>query len=147
MEIPKPLEQNTSSGIPATASELTQTEDDPEAHPFLMSFERYNSKECQLQEMEGGKAKKALLIVRDVGMIIKTFADFKIRLPKLEICSIQNSGDYRSLYKGLSDLPDIEINEIKIDKDKGRLFFFLINRICHIVAIRDSHYDTDKQRR
>ncbi len=90
MEIPKPPVQNTSGIIPATASELPQTEDDPEAHPFLLSFERYNSSECQIQEMDGKRAKKALRAVRDVGMLVKTLADFKVHLPKLEMCSIQN---------------------------------------------------------
>lgn len=147
MTIPKTEDRLSESPIPETVTEISQTAEAPEVKPILISFERYNSKECQLDGMEGKMAKKALRIVRDVGVNIKAESDFKKHLPKLAVVSIENNGDYRKLYKGLADLPDVEIKEAKIDLDKGRLFFFMIDRIFHIVAIRDSHYDVGKQRR
>ena len=147
MTIPKPEEGLPESSIPETAVEISQSVEDPEVKPILISFERYNIKECQLDGMKGKMAKKAFRVVRDIGVKIKTESDFKKHLPKLEVVSIENKGDYRKLYKGLADLPDAEIKEAKIDLDKGRLFFFVIDRIFHIIAMRDSHYDTDKQRR
>ena len=147
MTIPTPENRSPESPIPQTAAEVPQAEEAPETKPILISFERYNIGECQLNSMEGKMAKKTLRIIRDVGVNIRTEADFQKHLPKLEVVPINNSGDYRKLYRGLADLPDVEIKEAKIDRDKGRLFFFIVDRIFHIVAMRDSHYDTDKQRR
>lgn len=147
MTIPKTEDRLAESPIPESVTEISQTAEAPEVKPILISFERYNSKECQLDGMDGKMAKKTLRVVRDVGVKIKTESDFKKHLSKLEIISIGNNGDYRKLYRGLADLPDVEIKEAKIDMDKGRLFFFMIDRIFHIVAMRDSHYDTGKQRR
>ena len=147
MMIPKPEDKLSTNPIPRTATEIPQTAEAPEAKPVLISFERYNRNECQLDGMEGKMAKKAMRMVRDVGIHIKSESDFQKHLPKLEVVSISDNGNYRKLYKGLTDLPDVEIKEIKIDRDKGRLFFFLIDRIFHIIAIRDSHYEIDKQKR
>lgn len=147
MTIPKLEDKLPEGPIPEIAAEISQTAEEPEAKPILISFERYNSKECQLDGMNGKMAKKALRIVRDVGVKIKTENDFKKHLSKLNVVSIGNKGNYRNLYRGLADLPDVEVKEAKIDMDKGRLFFFMIDRIFHIIAMKNSHYDTDKQRR
>lgn len=147
MTIPAPIEESISNPIPLKVTEIPQPEEDPEARPLLISFEKYNGKECGLNSMDNKRARKALQIVRDVGVHIKTEADFKKKLPRLEVVPIENSGDYRKLYRGLSEVPDVEIKEAKVDKDKGRLFFFLVDRIFHIISITDSHYETDKQRR
>ncbi len=147
MTIPKPENGPPEGPIPLRATEVPQAEEAPETKPILISFERYNVGECQLDGMEGKMAKKAFRAVRDVGVNIRTEADFSRHLPKLEVGPVDNSGDYRKLYKGLSDLPDVEIKEAKFDRDKGRLFFFIVDRIFHIVAMCDSHYETDKQRR
>ena len=90
--------------------------------------------------MDNKIARKALQVLRDIGVNIKTETDFKDHLPKLKVVPIENNGHYKGLYKGLIDLPDVEVKEAKIDRDKGRLFFFLIERIFHVVAIRESHY-------
>ena len=147
MTIPNLSEKIPDSPIPPTATELPQLEEAPESKPLLISFERYNTKECQVNEMDSKVARKALKALRDIGMNIRTDADFKKHLPKLEIVPINNSGDYRGLYKGLIDLPDVEIKEAKIERKEGRLFFFLVERIFHVIAIRNSHYETDKQKR
>ena len=142
MTIPSPDEKLPESPIPLTAVEIPQPEEPPEAKPFLISFEKYNAKECQLDGMESKMAKKALKTIRDIGVNIKDESDFGKYLPKLEVVPIENSGDYRKLYKGLADMPDVEVKEAKIDRDKGRLFFFIVGKIFHIIAMRDSHYQT-----
>lgn len=147
MAIPKPEDEVVQSPIPITATEIPQTAEAPEVQPVFISFQRYNSNECELNGMDNKRARKALQIVRDVGVTVKTEADFHKYLPKLEIVSVQNNGAYRKLYKGLADMPDAEIKEAKIDRDKGRLFFFMVDRIFHIIAIRNSHYETGQQRR
>ena len=144
MTIPNLPEKISGSPIPPTATELPQPEEAPESKPILISFERYNDRECQLNGMDNKIARKALQVLRDIGVNIKTETDFKDHLPRLKVVPIENSGHYRGLYKGLMDLPDVEIEEAKIDRDKGRLFFFLIERIFHVVAIRESHYETGK---
>jgi hypothetical protein len=147
MTIPDISEIIPDSPIPATVTERPQPEEAPESKPILISFERYNPKECQLDGMENKMARKALQVLRDIGVNIKTESDFGKCLPKLEIAPIENSGYYRGLYKGLLDLPDVEIKEAKVDRDKGRLFFFLIERIFHVIAIRKDHYQTSKNKR
>ena len=91
--------------------------------------------------------KKAFKVLRDIGVNFRTEADFATRLPKLEVIPIKPEGNYRKLYKGLADSPDIEIKEAKVDRDKGRLFFFMVDRVLYVVAVRESHYETDKQKR
>ena len=143
---------NTPSSVPEVIPEIVaerpQAEEAPETRPLLISFARYNNKECDLDKgIDSKRARKALQILRDVGVNIFNISDFKNKLPKLQVMSINNSGDYRKLYSNLADLPDIEIQEAKIDRDKGRLFFFIVERIFHVVAVKDSHYETSKQRR
>lgn len=96
--------------------------------------------------MDPKVARKALKVVRDIGINVRQEADFKAQLPKLTIKPVDDSGDYRALFRGLRDLPDVEMREVKVDSDSGRLFFFVINKILHVVAIRGSHYDASKTR-
>src|SRR3989344_2311240 len=107
MIIPKPEDDFSTNPIPETAAEIPQPAEAPEAKPVLISFERYNHIECQLDGMEGKIAKKALRVIRDIGVNIKTESDFRKHLPKLEVVLIGNNGNYRKLYKGLADLPDV----------------------------------------
>ena len=115
MTIPNLPEKISGSPIPPTATELPQPEEAPESKPILISFERYNDRECQLNGMDNKIARKALQVLRDIGVNIKTETDFKDHLPRLKVVPIENSGHYRGLYKGLMDLPDVEIEEAKID--------------------------------
>ncbi len=133
------LEKETSQ-IPNEVAEIQEPEDDPEMQPLLISFARYNKKLCQLSDgMEKNQPKKALEILKDIGMSVFTADD----LPKLgrEIKPVRCEGDYRPLYKGLHD--DVDLQEIYIDT-KGRMFYFLVDSILHLVAIRGTHLDTTK---
>lgn len=125
---------------------IIKEEGSPEMTPFLLSFARYNEKECNVNAMDAKCARKALKTIKDIGIHIRSFSDFNAKLPKLEVLPIRQEGDYRKLYRGLSDLPDVEIKEAKVDSDKGRLFFFELNKIFYIVAVTDIHYETDKVR-
>ncbi len=147
MTIPNITDKISDNPIPITATELSQTDEAPESKPVLISFERYNDKECELDGMENKMARKAFQTLRDIGVNVRTEADFKYHLPKLQVVPIENSGHYRGLYKGIMDLPDIEVKEAKIDRDKGRMFFFLVERIFHVIAIRENHYETEKNKR
>lgn len=122
--------------IPEDSAELPQLEDDPESSPFLISFAKYNEKECGIDNMDKKRARKALKLIRKVGLNIYSETDLK----DFELKSISPSGDYKKLYKGLPW--DIEIKEIFIDSDKGRIFFFTLQRIFYLISITDCHYNT-----
>jgi hypothetical protein len=148
MTIPTQRIEPSNGIIPEKVAEFSQKEESPELEPVLISFARYNSSECDLNNgIDNKRARKALQAIRDIGVEICAEDDFGCKLPNLEIIPIANQDDYRKLYKGLADLPDAVVQEAKIDKDKGRIFFLFIKRIFYIIAIGDSHYETDKQRR
>ncbi len=145
MGIPKLDEPIQSGEIPLDSAELPQDDVEPELIPYLISFQRYNRKECKIEEMEAKSARKAFKVVRDIGMKVRTEADFKVHFPKLVIAPVEDIGAYRDLFRGLRDSLDIEMKELKFETDKGRLFFFVIDKIFHVVAVRDSHYEVDKR--
>lgn len=145
MGIPEPVLPVESGQIPLKIAEMPQTAIEPELKPYRISFERYNEKECQVDYLDNKLAKKALQALRNIGINVKEESDFSAKLPKLEIKSIRDEGDYRALFRGIRDeLPDIEMREAKIETASGRLFFYVIDRIFHIVTIRRDHYDTSK---
>jgi hypothetical protein len=147
MGIPEPELPVESGEIPFRSAEMPQTAIEPELKPYRISFERYNEKECEVEQLDNKLARKTLEAVRNIGINVKEDSDFGAKLPKLEIKSIRDDGDYRVLFRGIRDeLPDIEMREVKIEKDSGRLFFYVIDRIFHIIAIRKNHYDTSKTR-
>lgn len=144
MGIPEPKLPVESGQIPIKSAEMPQSAVEPELLPYLISFQRYNEKECQVDDMEPKLARKALKAVRDIGIKVREESDFGSRMPKLAVEPVGDAGDYHALFRGLGDLPDVEMKEAKIDNNAGRLFFFVIDKIFHIVAIRGSHYDTSK---
>jgi hypothetical protein len=129
------------SEIPPAVIELPQSEEAPEAKELFVSFARYNDGECELDGMDNKLARKAFQALRDVGVNIRTHDDFPLRLPKLEVKPVHPSGQYKKIYRSISDLPDTQISEIKFDKDKGRLFFFMVSQVFYLVAVRQSHYE------
>ena len=147
MGIPEPKILVEAGQIPPESAELPPFLSEPELKPFLISFEKYSQKECEVDDLDNKLAKKALKAIRDVGTNIRKESDFSVHLPKLIVKSVLDQGDYRVLFRGIRDsLPDIEMKELKIENDSGRLFFYVVDRIFHIVAIRKNHYDTDKTR-
>lgn len=147
MDIPSHEGNDNSQGIPEEVAERPQEEEAPELVPFYISFAKYNKKECQMDGLNKKRAKKALVALRDIGINLFVFDEFMAKLPKLELKYISNAGDYRKLYKGLGDIPDIEVYEIKIRNEDIRIFFFVIKKVFYIVAIRESHYDTTRGKR
>lgn len=146
MGIPEQELPEQSGQIPLKSAELPQSTAEPELRPYLISFEKYNSKECEVST-DNKISRKALETLRDVGVNIRDEGDFAMRLPRMNISPVFDQGDYRALFRGLRDnIPDLEMKEIKIERDSGRLFFYVINKVFYVVAIRKSHYDTSKTR-
>jgi len=136
------LQEQVPKNILEIIVERPQSEEAPETEPLLVSLARYNRKECQIDGMNPKIAKKALKAIRDIGVNIKTESDFSTKLPKLRVEPVDNDGDYRALYRGLTDVPDAVVQEVKLDLENARLFFHMVGNIFHIIAIRESHYDT-----
>lgn len=137
------------TAIPSIAAVLPQTEEAPEIQPLLMSFENYSGKECHIDSMDNKRARKALQVLRDMGVNIHSDLQFAQKLPKLEVKPIRDEGAYRALYKSIRHVtsPEVQLQEAKADADKCRIFFFIIKNVMYLVAISDSHIETDKQRR
>lgn len=139
--IPDPNNQEqTESQIPESSAVLDQSKEAPESSLTVLSFARYSKSQCQIDEMNNKEAKKSLKTIRDIGVSIRTETDFKTKLPKLRIERVLPNGDYSKLYKALP--PDIEVKEAKIDSDKCRLFFYMVDQMLFVLAIRKDHLNT-----
>lgn len=125
-------------------AELPEKQDDPEGSPYVISFAKYNDKMCEIGELRKNKARRAMQTLKTIGTKVYSNADFNknaiIALP------VYPSGEYKKLYSGLEQ--DIELKEIKL-QDTGRIFYFSIEsrRTFYVVAITESHFETDKTRR
>lgn len=138
MSIPEEVGKLVSkdSLIPEIGTQLPQQDDDPESSPFLISMARYNEKECGIDNIEQKRARKALKLIREIGVNTYSESDLK----KLKLKPVHPIGDYKKLYRGLP--LDIEVKELFIDSDKGRIFFFVLQKIFYLISITDSHYNT-----
>lgn len=124
------------SQIPKESAQLPQHDEDPESSPFLISFARYKSSECGINDIDQKRSRKALKLIRDIGTTIHAESDFK----NFKLKNVSPNGDYKRLYRSLP--PDVEVRELFIDSDKGRIFFFTIQRILFLLCITDAHYNT-----
>src|SRR3989344_8522832 len=144
---PPPSEE----GIPTTAARFSDDTEAPETEFPLISFRRYNEREC---EVDQGQMKpyawNALKIVKGMGRHSSFAPNSK---------HVLNIGEYEDIYGGLADMPDVNIQELPLEGtiqrrdqrktervNEGRLFFFRTDNTVSIVAIRANHYETDKSR-
>lgn len=145
-DIPKTVAQPTddSGEIPREVAEMPQEQEAPEANPYLISFAKYNNKLCEISELGKNKGNKALSILKEIGMKVYSRADFQKNA--IQNSAISNSGEYKKLYSNLA--PDVEVRELFL-QGTGRIFYFDIEpeRILHIVAIKENHFEKDKVRR
>jgi len=58
------------------AQKLPQDTEAPEAIPYVISFAKYNEKMCEISELGGNKAKKAIETLKAIGTKIRSEADF-----------------------------------------------------------------------
>ena len=130
--------------LPVEVIALPQDLEDVETKPYLISFENYNERECQIKDMLKNQPKKALEIFKLIGTKILAESDFS----KFGITSkpIRNEGEYLKLWKGLS--PDVEIKEL-IVQSESRIFYHVIEAVkkFYVVAITATHFETEKVRR
>lgn len=115
---------------------------DPETEVFHISFKYYNDKECEIAGLIKNRAIAALINLKIIGRCY----DFKsLKDNGINIIKVRPSGDYQKLFtKRITE--DVELREHKIQSD-ARLFYFIAEKMFYIVAITNSHYETDKNRR
>lgn len=130
--------------IPKIVAELPQASEAPESQPYLISFSKYNNGLCEISLLNSNKAKKAIETLRDIGMKVKSQADFQRH--NIDRIPVTYKGDYKKLFNGLDG--SIELKELKLQQD-ARIFYFDIEpeRTLYVIAITQNHYETNQVRR
>lgn len=144
--IPKIVAQpaKDSSGLPQAIAELPQEQEAPEAIPYVISFENYNERACEILYLNSNKARKAIQTFKTVGTKICSTGDY--RRYSVDRIPVKNIGEYKKLYNGLA--PDVELMEVKL-QEEARIFYFDIEaeRTFYVVAITQNHLEIGKVRR
>jgi len=125
--------------IAESVAQLPQSEN-PEEIGFVISFQHYRDDLCEIKLLSKNGGRRALENLRVIG---KSYNKFSLRQNNIDIDPVANNGEYKKLYNGLS--PDVEILEHRI-QSTARLFYFFVNNYFYIRAIKNSHFETDKQR-
>lgn len=130
--------------IPQVVAEIPQETEAPEANPYVISFAKYNEKMCELSQLQGNKAKKAIETLKTIGTKVRSTADYQRH--SVDRIPVRFEGEYKKLFNGLAD--DVELKEIKLQQT-ARIFYFDIEpeRTFYVVSITDNHLETDKVRR
>ncbi len=132
-----PLKSNTF--IPEKAVHVPQSQN-PEDTGFLISFQYYRDDICEIKLLVKNGGKRALENLRAIG---KSYNEVSLKDNHIDTKNVQNCGEYKKLYSGLS--PDIDIREHKI-LSTARLFYFFVDKYFYIRAIKNSHFETEKHR-
>lgn len=122
-----------------------KTDEEPEIKPFLISYLKYNNKLCEIDgSLIKNCQKKALMDLKIIGKDVVDFSDFQKY--GIDAIPIEYKGEYKKIFNGLHE--DVEIFEHKL-QSTARIFYFINNvkRIFYIIAITQSHFETDKNRR
>ena len=137
--------------VPLINTVTNQEEEAPEIKPFKISFDEkyYKDSECEVHGMSKENGSCALKIVRDIGVYFVDQSNFLSKtLRDLTIKYVANDHGYSVLYNGLEDDESIyEIVYKKGNKNIDLRIFFTLNdseRVFHVVAIRQTHYETRK---
>lgn len=144
-DIPKQVAQMSNDNeIPQVVAEIPQNIEAPEANPYVISFAKYNEKMCELSQLQGNKAKKAIETLKTVGTKVRSTADYQRH--SVDRIPVKYEGEYKKLFRGLAD--DVDLREIKLQQS-ARIFYFDIEpeRTFYIVAITENHLEIDKVRR
>ena len=133
-------------GVPETAGHLPDRKDEPERPLYLISFEFYKPKICQIGQLDGNGPPRLLDIFKSVGTTVRANSDLH-RL-QYTMDSVKNAGGYKGLYNNIPK--EGKIFEYHI-VGRSRLFFYPkeVDGKFHVIAIRtaEGHLETDKVRR
>jgi hypothetical protein len=134
-KIPLTVSTVNRESIPNQASSL-KTE---ERHYFL-SFKFYNEKMCEVDLLEKNRPKECIKILKRISQT--TIGNLKEK--NIDKIPIENRGEYKKLYSSLPN--EVEVFEHKIQGD-ARLFYFTAASDFFVLAITNSHLETNKTRR
>lgn len=139
MTIPEPKKDDTLK-IPGRVA-LNPDEKDIEAEPFKISFKHYNDRECEIRHLNQSSARKALSSLRTIGQLaeVKQFAANNIKSTP-----ITRSGVYKCLFKTLPKADDVDLFEYNLS-GASRVFYFALDKMLYLVAIRNSHYEIGRK--
>ena len=143
-KIPEPGLDDAGHQIPAKVAEYPDQLAAPEERPFLLSFARYNNKLCQIGDLQKNQGRRATELLKTIGNKLFSIKDF--HLQRVDCLPVKNEHGYTVLFSKLG--PDIEMKEAKL-QDTGRIFYFIhdADKVVYVVAIRHTHFETDKNHR
>ena len=112
---------------------LIDGDEDKHHQNFKLSFDYYKSDLCEIGNLGTSSARKCLTNLKQLGQSNhQTLLENNIRPTRIKC-----SGRYKALFSKLSE--DVDLFEITIG-EAGRLFYFIADRLIHIVSIKNSHF-------
>jgi len=121
--------------IPPESAKIYNPND--ESNRFKISFDFYDEKICEIENLEKSLARNCLKKLKQIGKSNpqKLREDFKST-------PIKNSGHYKIFYKNLT--PDVRVFELYPGKS-SRIFYFikrdLSHNFFHIISIKNKHLE------
>jgi len=134
--IAKNIQLHQNKSIPTKATILSS-----EDIAFTISYTQYNDKICEMKDLGGNRARAFLQLLRKMGKAT-SMQDFKSL--NIDCYPVYYTGEYTKLFSGLPE--DVELKEHKIQIE-SRLFYHIVGSKVYIVCIKNSHLETDKQRK
>lgn len=134
-KLPEGLAKYSAGKIPNSVTQLPSQE-----QTYLLSFRHYRDDLCEVELLEKNRPKECIHVIKRVSRSKLG----KLRDHNIDRIPIKNSGEYKKLFNRLTH--DVELFEHKI-QGTSRLFYFIAAHEFHIVAITNSHFETDKVRR
>lgn len=106
----------------------------PSAKGYVISFEKYKSKKCELENLEKGSYKKALKWMKDVA--IAESLDDIYSLGKGD--RVKDAQNYAFLYDNMDE--DVDIREYKLC-GTNRIFYYIddANKVINCLLFKNSH--------
>jgi len=108
---------------------------DFEDDPYYISFEYYNNKECEVEELP---KKSVSCILNDLKIICKS-KEKNLRHSGIGCDSVYDSGEYSGIFKGLPD--GVEVKEHKFHGTR-RLYYFLLRHVFYVICTSNKHKES-----
>jgi len=116
---------------------------EPESELFLISFKYFNDK---ISELNHGLVKNChKRFLKDIINIGHCRSILNFREYNIDYLRVNFSGEYKKLFKSLPKGTD-ELKEHK-GNNSSRMFYFIEDKVLHIIAITQAHFETHKNRR
>ncbi len=121
-------------------AELPRFVQTPEIETFTLCFDSYRD---DLSEIDALNQNCARHVIHDLRTIAKCYDYHGLTAHGIGCLPVQCIGAYKELFTKLAS--DINIKEHKVHSS-SRIFYYLAQKKCFIVTIKNTHYETDKVR-